>query len=138
MKLIVDTSNLKEIIKFATSLSGIMANDQPSKTIIDQSVWNEFDLNIPKTPELSSANTNIFFKYVELGEMQISISVKLEKTESIIDPDNSLGALNSVISVLSSAFKISDTPLNYNDIIMKNQFKSMGEFIGMIVSSYTM
>jgi len=34
MKLIVDTSNLKEIIKFATSLSGIMANEQPSKTIV--------------------------------------------------------------------------------------------------------
>lgn len=64
--------------------------------------------------------------------------MKLEKTESIIDPENSLGAMNSVISVLSSAFKISDTPLNYSEITLKNQFKSMGEFIGMIVSSYTM
>lgn len=69
MKLIVDTSNLKEIIKFATSLSAIMSENQDWKQSIHPNVWGEFDLSIPKTPELSSANTNIFFKDVELGEM---------------------------------------------------------------------
>jgi|JI10StandDraft_1071094.scaffolds.fasta_scaffold486756_1 hypothetical protein len=87
--------------------------------------WNEFDITIPKTPELSSANTNIFFKEVLLGAMKIVISVKLEQTEILLDPNNSLGALNSVISVLSSAFKISNSPLKFKEIGLENYFMSM-------------
>jgi len=53
MNLVVDTSNLNEILKFANKISDIMAVEEKFELSVIDNVWREFDFNVPVSPELS-------------------------------------------------------------------------------------
>lgn len=82
----------------------------------------------------------MFIELIHLGAIKANITFKLEKKAvelDVTDPSRGFGFLNLLYTLLSGVASISNSPLNFKELILIDVFASQEVLTNQIIKNYT-
>lgn len=103
-----------------------------------EEICPELKAEPPQTPDLEKIKTNkIFFRLISIGAMKINLTLRIEKRALNFDLSKGFGVLTVLYTIFSSFLNISDAPLNFKSLILKNVCHTDQEVSDKLVKKFT-
>lgn len=100
-----------------------------------QDVFKLMDPSPPKKPEIiASGGNKIFIEFLHLAAIKLRVSLRLKKMA--VDPTGPLIVLEVLYSVVATLGNISDAPIYFTELIMKNVFSSPADLTRAFIKKY--
>lgn len=111
-----------------------------SKSISNELVCMELDAKRGIISDEAIIHSNkIFIEYIHLGAIKTSISFQLERKSfeiDISDPRKGFGAVNLVYSLLANAASITDSNINFKELILLDIFITQDMLVKQLSKNY--
>lgn len=145
MSAFVDLEILMNLLKVVNSIAEAfkpavkLMQDQKEQKVIEyyppHTVFPSLDPSEPKEPQQDVVSKNkIFIEYLHLAAVKIRLSLRLEKTA--VDPTGPLAVLEVLYSVLATLSNISDAPIYFSELIMKNAYTPSNSLMKAMQKKY--
>jgi vacuolar protein sorting-associated protein 13A/C len=145
MSAFIDLEIIMNLLKVVSSISEVfkpsvkLMYDQDKEKAIEyyqpQSVFPSLDPSDLKEPQQDILSKNkIFIAYLHLTAIKIRLSLRLEK--AAVDPTGPLAVLEVLYSVVATLSNISDAPIYFSEIIMKNAYTPANSLIKAMQKKY--
>ena len=145
MNAFIDLEIIMNLLKVLNSIRQIyepsvkFIHDQDKQKVIEyyqpQSVFPSLDPSDPKEPQQDIINENkIFIQYLHLAAIKIRLSLRLEKIA--VDPTDYLAVLEVIYSIIPTLANVSDAPIYFSELIMKNTYTPANNFIKAMQKKY--
>jgi len=100
-----------------------------------ESVFKELNPELPQEPIVKIGEDKIFIELLNLAAVKLRLTLRLGKIN--IDPTSSLAIIEAIYPILSTVSNISDAPLYFTEIIMKNTYAPLSSLIKSLQKNYT-
>jgi vacuolar protein sorting-associated protein 13A/C len=141
MLVFIDLKIILEMLKVVSSISQSL-NPVPQAKHGDkleyyqpESVFKELNPELPQEPIVKIGENKIFIELLNLAAIKLRLTLRLGKIN--IDPTSSLAIVGVAYPILASVSNISDAPLYFTEIIMKNTYAPLSSLIKSLQKNYT-
>ena len=132
-----------------TSETRAISNPKTSKLLVKENsnlaiyvgkpkeeVCEELIAKPPEIPVSEQRNTDkIYFRLISISAIKINLTLRLEKRALNFDFSKGFGALTVVYTLLSSIINISDAPLSFKQLLLKNVCHTQDEITDKIIKN---
>lgn len=102
---------------------------------LPQKVFPNLDPSLPKELEIEGPTGKmIFIEIMNLAALKLKLTLRLEKTP--VDPTGPLAILQVLYSVVATLSNISDAPMYFSEIIMKNAYTQSSTLQKALMKKY--
>jgi len=135
MNLLTLINAIQESFNPSAKLKQEELEEQKIVPYLPQEVFPELDPCEPKEPQSDLLGKNkIFIELLHLAAVKIRLSLRLEKRA--VDPTGPLAVLEVLYSVVAALSSISDAPIYFTELIMKNTYTPAFHLLTLMKKKY--
>lgn len=141
MLVFIDLEILTEVLKVVgTIVESLHPAAQPKhesklQYYSPETVFKQLDPELSEEPPVKIGENKVFIELLNLAAMKLRLTLRLGKIS--IDPTGNLAILEVLYPILASVSNISDAPLYFTEIIMKNTYAPLSSLIKSLQKNYT-